>query len=180
MSLIITTLNRFLPSDRAERIRLLGLLAAFMSTFALTFAYVSQYGFGLQPCILCLYQRWPYRLIIMLGLLVFALAYRRNPALSIPRVLLWLCVLAFIADAGIALFQVGVEQQWWQGTEKCVGASLAGLTAEEMLAKIKAAPVVRCDEVQFEFLGLSMAAYNGLFALGLGGLLALALRAPRN
>ncbi len=180
LNLISFILDTVLPHDPVRRLRALGLWVAGFSIFALGFAYTAQYGFGLQPCILCLYQRWPYRLVIFLGLLA-ALLTTSAKGVDISKILLWTCAALFIVDASIALFQVGVEEHWWRGTEKCVGTALDGLNAADMLAQIKAAPLVRCDDVQFRFLGLTMAAYNGLFALGLaaGTALSLVLRPRR-
>lgn len=173
MSGIIRSVFNLLPADPVNRVKTLAVLTFAACVFALGFAYTAQYGFGLQPCILCLYQRWPYRIAAALSVLAFVFASGSRTV--IPRALLAFCVIAFVIDAGIALFQVGVEQHWWQGTEKCTGANLEGLSPAELLEKIRTAPTVRCDEIQFEFLGLTMAAYNGLFALGLAGALALAL-----
>src|SRR5689334_10219015 len=86
----------------------------FVSISALAAAYIAQYGFGLKPCILCLYQRTPYAVAIALGLL----------ALLIPRLahaLLILAALTFLAGAGIAGFHAGVEYGWWKGLPSCGG-----------------------------------------------------------
>lgn len=169
----ITFALSFLPNDAVMRLRLIAFLTIGISIFALAFAYTAQYGFDLQPCILCLYQRWPYRIAIVLAALAFILA---RPAPGGARALLALCAVAFTICACIALYQVGIEERWWIGTEKCVGAPLSGLNADELLDKIKSAPIVKCDDVQFRFLGLTLAAYNGLFALGLAVGLVLGLR----
>ena len=146
--------------------RALALAVLLASVFSLAFAYTAQYGFGLQPCILCLYQRWPYR--IAAGIAVAA-------GLMRLRWMLWMAVPLYLSGAGIALFQVGVEQHWWRGTDDCVGGDITGLSGADLMAKIQSAPVVRCDEIQFEFLGISMAGYNGLLSLGLAAALAYCL-----
>ena len=69
--------------------------------------------------------------------------------------------------AGIAVFHVGVEQQWWPGTAECGGIDGANLSLEQLKAQILAAPVVRCDEVAWSLFGISMAGYNILLSLGL-------------
>lgn len=145
----------------------LGLLLA--SGAVLAGAYAFQHVGGLEPCTLCLYQRWPWW--IAGGLALLALALLRERRLS--RALAALGALAVLAGAGIAAYHVGVEQRWWQGPSACSGTA-AAQTLEELRAQIFAAPVVRCDEVPWSLFGVSMAGYNLLISLG-AGLAALAL-----
>ncbi len=135
------------------------------SVGALGAAYFFQYAIGLQPCILCLYQRLPYAATIALGLVAVghALAGKPRPV----RWLLGLCAIAFAIGGAIAAFHVGVEQQWWRGTAECTGAGIDATTVDALRAQLMAAPVVRCDEVQWSLLGVSMAGYNVLMSLGL-------------
>ena len=83
------------------------------------------------------------------------------------RVALWLLTLAFVATAAIAVFHVGVEQKWWEGTAACTGPSFVGMTPEEMEKAINEAPIVRCDVPAWTMFGISMAGYNILYALAL-------------
>ena len=124
-------------------------------------AFLFQFVGGLQPCVLCIYQRWPYVAAIVLatGALLFA-GDRGRP---------WLLGTAgavFLVGAGIAFFHVGVEQHWWQGTASCGGGPSAD-TVEALKARLLAAPVVRCDEVAWSLFGISMAGYNVLLSLAL-------------
>ncbi len=148
--------------------RLAPALVLAAAVFALGTAFSAQYGAGLQPCILCLYQRYPYGVAIVLGLAGLALAGR--PAAL--RLVLALAGLAFLASAAVAAFHVGVEQHWWQGTDACVGAIAPGLTVEELTAQLLAAPIVRCDEVPWSLLGVSIAGFNLIYA-SLAGVAAL-------
>ncbi len=140
-------------------------LLLFLSAAPLAGALISQYAFGLLPCVLCIYQRVPYAVIIGLALLGFAFA--RTSRCVGPLVLL--SMLAFLTDAGIAFFHVGVEQGWWHGTEACGGSDVVASSIEELRRQIMEAPAVRCDEPAFVFLGLSMAAWNMLYALAVAG-----------
>jgi disulfide bond formation protein DsbB len=138
-------------------------LATGAALAALCVAWIAQYAFGLAPCELCYWQRYGYWAAIALG--IFAIAM---PARTAKRTLgLWLLGLAFLATAGIALFHVGVEQQWWKGLATCSGQIGAGMTAEELAAAIENAPIVRCDEPAWTLFGVSMAGYNLLLALAL-------------
>jgi disulfide bond formation protein DsbB len=140
-----------------------GIAAA--SALALSFAYASQYGFNLQPCALCIYQRVPYSLNFVFGLLAL-LATLRYPRLAL--LLLFAAGITFLAGAGIAAFHVGVEQGWWKGTAACGGTLPAHATVEELRKAILGRPVVRCDVPAWSFLGISMAGYNMLLSLFLG------------
>lgn len=144
-------------------------LVVLAAVAALAAALLSQYWGGLAPCVLCIWQRWPYVAAIVLGVAGAALAGR--PAAL--RATLALAGIAFLVSAGIGVFHVGVEQHWWQGTSECGSTgSTVGMSVEDMAAMLQAAPVVRCDEIAWELFGISMAGFNVIYA-GLAGLLAL-------
>ncbi|MBT7942762.1 MAG: disulfide bond formation protein B [Alphaproteobacteria bacterium] len=139
-----------------------------VSATALINAYIAQYVFDLEPCILCLYQRIPYAVAGVLG----------GVAMFVPGVRLWavrLAGLAFLVGAGIAFYHVGVEQHWWASAASCgsAGGGDGPATVEELRQLLlNAKPVKACDEVDWTLFGLSMATYNvGLsLALGVGSL----------
>ena len=62
--------------------------------------------------------------------------------------------------AAIGGYHVGVEQGWWEGTAECVGDTAKATSLQDLKAKIMSTPIVRCDEVAWSFLGISMAGYN--------------------
>jgi disulfide bond formation protein DsbB len=127
---------------------------------ALCVAWLSQYAGGLQPCELCYYQRYGYWAVIALGIITIVLGRRPKSR----KFWLTLTGVALLGVVGIALFHVGVEQGWWQGSSACVGASTAGMTTEELTKAIMDAPVTRCDQPAFVFLGISMAGYDAIYA----------------
>ncbi|MBT4491386.1 MAG: disulfide bond formation protein B [Rhodospirillaceae bacterium] len=147
------------------------LLLALASVTALAAAFISQYGFDLQPCVLCIYQRWPYAIAIALCLGV-------QTPLTRPMIgyALVLTALALAINSGIAAYHVGVEQHWWAGSESCVGQGGTAQTLDALRAQIMATPVTRCDEVAFSVFGVSMAGYNVLFSLALAAYAGLAGR----
>lgn len=165
-----------LPLTRLLPPRVLPASLAGLSLLSLALALASQYWGGLNPCELCLYQRWAH--VGAIAVLVPAILMADNK--TVRRASLALGGLAFLVGLGIAGFHVGVEQHWWEGSTSCVGLKGAA-TLEDLRAQILAAPVVRCDEIQFSLLGLSMAAWNGLLCLMLGGvaLAAAAGKEPR-
>ena len=145
------------------RYALLGpLFVVVMSAGALGTAFVSQWEFGLLPCVLCVWQRWAYGAALGLGVLALA-AHRRALA---RRLLLGLAALAFVAVAGIAFYHVGVEQGWWQGSDTCQGAGITtSMTRDDIKFAILNAPTVSCNDVPWSLWGLSIAAFNVIFSL---------------
>jgi disulfide bond formation protein DsbB len=77
-------------------------------------AFAFQYIGGLEPCVLCIWQRYPYGAVIVLGLLGAGLARGAVPPTGALAAVMGLAALALFTDAAIAGFHVGVEQKWWQ------------------------------------------------------------------
>ncbi len=147
-------------------------LCAFFALVALAAALVSQYVFGLHPCQLCLYQRVPYVAIAVLALVA---GFGMRAACTVRGMFLLIAAL-FLVDAGIATYHAGVEWGYFKGLEECSAGELpAGASLEEVRRQLMEAPVVSCKDVMFRFLGISMAGWNALYALG-GCALALWLR----
>lgn len=150
--------------SRLSQPQTLLLVLAAAAAAALGVALISQYVFGLLPCELCIYQRWPLAAIAVLGAAA-ALLLRGDRNRGLARAAVGACALLFLLDAGIAGFHVGVEQGWWEGTSECTAPSSGAASLEELRAQIMNAPVIQCDEVAFSLFGISMAGYNFLFCL---------------
>jgi len=149
------------------------ILVPLAAVTALALAFIGQYGFDLYPCVLCIYQRWPF--VIVAGLCLLA----ANPAMRTGKAARWillLCAGVLAVNAAIAVYHVGVEQHWWAGSEACVGKTGATQTLAQLRAQIMSAPVTRCDEIAFSLFGVSMAGYNVLFSLALAAYAGLAGR----
>ena len=134
-------------------------LAVLVPAGLLAGALGSQHLGGLNPCEMCYWQRWPHWAALALAGLSFFL-----PRLARPLTLL--AAIAIAVSGAIGVFHAGVELQWWQGLTECTASGAR--TLEEIMA----APLVRCDQVQFEFLGLSMAGWNALISLFAAGAIA--------
>jgi disulfide bond formation protein DsbB len=135
-----------------------------LSIAALAAALTSQYVFGMHPCELCLYQRIPYAVVILLaglGIIATKAMGAKYGAFNIA-----LCGIAFLINSGIAFFHVGVEQAWW--SYGCSVPDMTGLTPDEMMAAIKSASTVSCSDIPWQMFGISMAGYNVILCLGLG------------
>ncbi len=116
---------------------------------------------GYAPCQMCLWQRWPHAAAVLIGLLALALPGRILPILG---------ALAALTTAGIGVFHTGVERGWWEGITACAGAGdIGGLSGADLLdtSREVGPPLIRCDEVAWEFLWLSMASWNAILSLAL-------------
>ena len=134
------------------------------SVGALATAYTAELAFGLEPCVLCLYQRIPYAVAGLLGLLALLLPPGRYSVWAVAG-----CGAVFAAGAGIAFYHVGVEQHWWMSAASCgaAGGGPAPETVEELRALLGAKPPKACDEIDWTLFGLSMATYNVAASLAL-------------
>lgn len=130
---------------------------------ALAFQHLGE----LAPCKMCIWQRYPHVAAIAIGAAALALPGAVLPALG---------ALAALATAGIGVYHTGVERAWWEGPAACSAAGTEGLTSDELFDQIMAAPVIRCDEVAWEMLGLSMASWNVVFSIMLACFWIAALR----
>jgi len=166
----VLTLDRLI--DRTVPAAPLLLLAA--STAVLGTAYLFEYGLGIQPCKLCLYQRLPWW---VLGGLASALILVRGRA-GWVRAGLVLCALVLAVNAGLAGYHVGVEQAWWAGPSSCSAPSGGAMSFEELKSQILSGPVVRCDKIPWQLFGVSMAGYNLLLSLGVAAFAAAAALRP--
>ena len=119
---------------------------------------------------MCLEQRYAYYLVIVLGA-VLAFAAPRLPRVLVIAALAVLALAAF-GNAIFGAFHAGVEWGFWQGPATCSGPVQDLGSAGSLLQRLDTVKVVRCDEVQWRFLGLSLAGYNFLIS-GLMGLVAL-------
>lgn len=159
-----------LPSPALAR-----LIALLLPVALLGGALGSQYIGGLHPCEMCYWQRWPHGVAIVLALLAFS-----GPVESPrSRALTLLAALAIAVSGGIGVYHAGVEAKIFEGFTQCT-ATGQGLSPAELLKEISHAPLVRCDEVQFRFLGISMAGWNAILSLGgAASILILSLRGKR-
>jgi len=131
-------------------------LAAGGSVALLLGAFAFQHIGGMHPCKMCIWQRWPHAAAIVIGVFAMAVPGRFFPVMG---------MLAALTTGAIGLYHTGVERGFWQGPTSCTSSGTGGISADELFDQIMAAPMVRCDEVAWEMLGLSMASWNAVVAL---------------
>ncbi|MEO5373358.1 MAG: disulfide bond formation protein B [Alphaproteobacteria bacterium] len=127
-------------------------------------ALVFQYGFGLEPCPLCLMERVPWAVAAVLAGAV--LVPRVGPIAG--RYLVSLCALAFLVNAGIAFYHVGVEGHWWVSAVCSASSATADIgfaTLADLERALERPAEVPCDRVQWTLFGLSLTGYNLLASL---------------
>lgn len=135
------------------------------SLLFLASALTAEHVFGLQPCILCLYQRAPYVITALLGLLGLILTTTMN-APSKAAFIVVLAAIVFFGEAALAFYHVGVEQHWWISAFEGCKVTFEG-DVQTLLEKIQSSQAVRCDEIPWQMFGISMAGYNVITALGM-------------
>jgi disulfide bond formation protein DsbB len=134
-------------------------------------ALVSQFGFGLHPCEMCYWQRWPHQAAIVLALL--ALLLRKNDGAM--RTLTLLAAIAIAISGLIGIFHAGVEYGFWEGLTTCSTTQTGPISLDQIMAT----PIIRCDVPQWEMFGISLAGFNAIFSLAGAALVLTLLRRRR-
>ncbi|MCA6115947.1 disulfide bond formation protein B [Bradyrhizobium sp. WSM 1738] len=152
------------PAANPAAVAALAIAATAAATLA--GAWFFELVLDIRPCPLCLEQRYAYYLAVPLALVVAFAAARGAPR---PVLLAGFAVLLLAALANVWLggYHAGVEWQFWPGPTDCAGSVVDLGSAGTLLQRLDAEKVVRCDEVQWRFLGLSLAGYNVLISLAM-------------
>lgn len=136
------------------------LIFLFFSSFAaLSAAYISQYFFNLQPCLLCLYQRVPFFLVIILSFFSFFLLNRKWQNFAIK-----IAILILFINVALAFYHVGVEHKIFL-FEKCSDMSTNITDINQLKEYLTNTKAVRCDQPQFVLFKISMAGWNLIYCL---------------
>lgn len=149
-------------------------LISAISVVTLATALAFEHLGGLDPCSLCLQQRYAYYFLIPTALMAGVLSRETNLGLA-PIVLIALCTLAAAANVILAGYHAGVEYKWWEGPQGCTGVNLMPGSLDEFRQQLSGVKVPRCDEIPWSLFDISMAGYNFLISLLLTALGALAL-----
>jgi disulfide bond formation protein DsbB len=159
-------IDRFTSFARAEPIGAAAAVVAALGAATLIGAWVFQYGFGLQPCPLCLEQRYAYYFAIPLAAMVM-LGVSVGASRKVQLLALVAITVAMTWNAGLGVYHAGIEWHWWQGPQDCSGTIANFGPAGGLLDRMQSERVIRCDEAAWRFLGLSLAGYNALVSAAL-------------
>lgn len=139
-------------------------------------ALFSQFVGHLYPCEMCWWQRYPHAAAIVLA----ALAFIWPADSSRARTLTALAALAIAISGAIGFYHAGVEAHVFKGFTACTSMIHGGTSNADLLKQIMNTPLIMCDQVQWRFLGLSLAAWNAIISLtGAGAIATLLLRGRR-
>ena len=125
------------------------------------FALVSEYVYAYQPCSLCIQQRYPHVLIVVLCLIIFTLKKKNSTIYALNILLIGISII-------LAFYHVGVENNIFVGPESCSPYDLSknwDKSPKELLNEILAKPMISCNTINWSFLNLSMASWNLIFSL---------------
>ena len=121
-------------------------------------ALIIQYWLGHEPCKLCLYERVPYFLSILL--LIKILLFKKN-----EKITLLILSLVFVGSSALAFYHFGIEQGFFSESLLCKAEDLSKILSKEQLLEQLKQNSVSCKDVSFRILGLSLAAINTVFSL---------------
>ena len=134
------------------------IIVLFLLILSLISAFIIEYGLGHKPCKLCLYQRYPYYVSILLLTSIFVL--KKN-----IRIHFLLLSIVFFLGAIVAFYHFGIEQGFFEESTVCETKNLNQVLSKEDLFRQLKQNTISCKDVTFRFLGLSLASINTIFSL---------------
>ena len=144
-------------------------LATLLALGAIGGAWFSELVLHFVPCMLCLWERWPYYIGLPLVIPVFMLM-RRPGAKKLAAAGLVLLGLIFLVSAGLGAYHSGVEWKWFTGPDCGGRLGNAPLSLDDFRKSLSSARVVLCTEAPMRVLGLSFAGWNAVASLVIAGL----------
>ena len=127
-------------------------------SLTITSALIIQYWLGHEPCKLCLYQRIPYFLAILLIIKVFFFK-------KYEKITLLILTLIFVSSAALAFYHFGIEQGFFSESLACTAPDLSKTLSKEQLLEQLKQNNISCKDVSFRIFGLSLASINTIFSL---------------
>ena len=144
-------------SKQSNNVLLIFILAIISLT--IISALIIQYWLGHEPCKLCIYERIPYFLSILL--LIKILLFKKY-----EKITLFILFLIFIASAVLAFYHFGIEQGFFSESFVCKVGDLSGtLSKEQLLEQLNKKNSISCKEVNFRIFGLSLAVINTILSI---------------
>ena len=130
----------------------------FVSIIALVSAFFIEYVLGHQPCNLCVLERIPY----LLALIIVFLNYK---FILFEKFFILLLTIIFLVSAALSIYHLGIEQGFIQESLVCDLKSGSNLLSKEEILKQLQEKSVSCKDVTFKMFGLSLTSYNILISL---------------
>ena len=135
------------------------LIAVFLiSLIALISAYFIEYILGHQPCILCLYERIPF----FLAILIILINYKFN---KLEKYFILLLAIIFFIATILSLYHLGIEQGFIQESLLCNLEKGANIVDKDEILKQLQQKSISCKDVTFKIFGLSLTSYNIIISL---------------
>ena len=131
----------------------------FLSTFSLLFVFILQYEYGILPCKICIWQRWPHIFNIFIALIIISSS-------SIPNYIMVLGLINMFLAFILALYHYGLEQNLWDNVFSCSGEiKFNDLSTEEILKNLNNTPIKTCEIEAWNFLNLSLTGWNMILTI---------------
>ena len=143
-------------SKQSNNVLLIFILAIISLT--IISALIIQYWLGHEPCKLCIYERIPYFLSILL--LIKILLFKKY-----EKITLFILFLIFSASAVLAFYHFGIEQGFFSESFVCKAGDLSGTLSKEQLLEQLNKYNISCKEVSIRVLGLSLATINTILSI---------------
>ena len=136
----------------------------FLSIFSLLFVFILQYEYGILPCKICIWQRWPHIFNIFIALIIISSS-------SIPIYIMVLGLINMFLAFILALYHYGLEQNLWDNVFSCSGEiKFSDLNTEEILKNLNNTPIKNCEIEAWNFLNLSLTGWNLILTLFLSSI----------
>ena len=139
-------------------------LILLFSICTLLIVFIAELVYGLEPCILCKYQRIPYFSVILFSSL--ALHFKLADQTGTLKII----SIIFIASAMLAFYHNGIEQHWWNAATSCGNTNQFPASFTNFQSQLMSKMPKRCDQIDWTLFGLSMTVYNILLSVTLGSL----------
>ena len=131
----------------------------FLSIFSLLFVFILQYEYGILPCKICIWQRWPHIFNIFIALIIISSS-------SIPNYIMVLGLINMFLAFILALYHYGLEQNLWDNVFSCSGEiKFNDLSTEEILNNLNNTPIKTCEIEAWNFLNLSLTGWNMILTI---------------
>ena len=131
----------------------------FLSIFSLLFVFILQYEYGILPCKICIWQRWPHIFNIFIAVIIIS-------SYSIPNYLMVLGLINMFLAFILALYHYGLEQNLWDNMFSCSGEiKFNDLSTEEILKNLNNTPIKNCEIEAWNFLNLSLTGWNMILTI---------------